>query len=162
MTVASRVAVMDEGKLIQVATPEQIYEEPASAYVADFIGDVNLIEGRAHQTGEKVQVEWAEGQPPLMAQTRKNFSLDQKCWLALRPEKVAISAEPPQTPNTVRGRILDIAYLGNISTYHVELPSGHVIKAQEANTRRIARRHFTWEDEVWLGWSETAGVLLDR
>jgi len=62
----------------------------------------------------------------------------------------------------VKGRIHDIAYLGNISTYHVKLPSGAIIKAQEANTRRIARRSFTWEDEVWLSWTDTAGVLLDR
>jgi len=162
MTVASRVAVMDEGRLIQVATPDRIYESPNSVYVADFIGDVNLIEGRAHQTGDKVQLIWAEGHPPFMATTQKNFGLDQKCTLAIRPEKVSISVERPQAGNSVKGRVLDIAYLGNISTYHVELPSGHVIKAQEANTRRIARRSITWEDEVWLSWTETAGVLLDR
>ncbi|WP_375688137.1 ABC transporter ATP-binding protein [Pseudooceanicola sp. LIPI14-2-Ac024] len=162
MTVASRVAVMDEGKLMQVSTPDRIYETPNSVYVADFIGDVNLIEGKAHQSGDNVQVIWAEGQPPLMAKTQKDFSLDQQCWLAIRPEKVSISAERPQAPNTVQGKILDIAYLGNISTYHVQLPSGQVIKAQEANTRRIARRTFTWEDEVWLGWTDTAGVLLEK
>jgi len=162
MTVASRVAVMDEGKLMQVSTPDRIYETPNSVYVADFIGDVNIIEGRAHQTGDNVQVIWAEGQPPLMAKTQRDYALDQACWLAIRPEKVAISADRPQAANTVRGRILDIAYLGNLSTYHVELPTGHVIKAQEANTRRIARRTFTWEDEVWLSWTDTAGVLLDR
>ncbi|MWB76482.1 polyamine ABC transporter ATP-binding protein [Pseudooceanicola sp. 216_PA32_1] len=161
MTVASRVAVMDEGKLMQVATPDRIYETPNSVYVADFIGDVNLIEGRAHQSGEKVQLIWAEGQPPLMATTQRNFSLDQKCTLAIRPEKVSISAERPTAANVQKGTILDIAYLGNISTYHVELPTGHVIKAQEANTRRIARRTFTWKDEVWISWTDTAGVLLE-
>ena len=161
MTVASRVAVMDEGKLMQVATPDRIYETPNSVYVADFIGDVNLIEGRAHQTGDKVQVIWAEGHPPLMATTQRNFSLDQKCTLAIRPEKVSISAERPTAANVQKGKILDIAYLGNISTYHVELPTGHVIKAQEANTRRIARRTFTWEDDVWISWTDTAGVLLE-
>ncbi|OWU86245.1 ABC transporter ATP-binding protein [Oceanicola sp. 22II-s10i] len=162
MTVASRVAVMDEGKLMQVATPDRIYETPNSVYVADFIGDVNIFEGRAHQTGDKVQMIWADGQPPLSCTTSKNFSLDQKCWLAIRPEKIAISAERPQAANTVRGKVIDIAYLGNISTYHVALPSGQMIKAQAANTRRIERRTFTWEDEVWLSWTDTAGVLLDR
>ncbi len=161
MTVASRVAVMDEGKLIQVATPDRIYESPDSVYVADFIGDVNIIQGRATQSGDKVQVSWAKGQPPITAITAKSFATDQTCWLAIRPEKVAISADQPQSSNAVQGKILDIAYLGNISTYHVQLASGHVIKAQTANTRRIARRTFTWEDDVWLSWSETAGVLLD-
>ena len=56
--------------------------------------------------------------------------------------------------------MLDIAYLGNISTYHVELPDGQIIKAQTANTRRVSRRRFTWEDTVWLSWTATAGVLL--
>ncbi|EAQ03915.1 putrescine ABC transporter, ATP-binding protein [Pseudooceanicola batsensis HTCC2597] len=162
MTVASRVAVMDEGRLIQVATPDRIYEAPASVYVADFIGDVNIIEGKAHQTGDRVQVDWAEGQPALAAKTTRDFSLEQTCYLAIRPEKVAISAEKPSGANVLSGEVLDIAYLGNLSTYHVKLPTGHVIKAQQANTRRIARRPFTWEDKVWVSWTESAAVVLDR
>ena len=162
MTVASRVAVMDEGKLMQVATPDRIYEAPDSVYVADFIGDVNIIEGRAHQVGDKVQVDWAERQPALFAKTDKNLGLEQICYLAIRPEKVSISAERPSGANVLQGEVLDIAYLGNLSTYHVKLPTGHVIKAQQANTRRISRRPFTWEDKVWVTWSETAAVVLDR
>lgn len=163
MTVASRVAVMDEGKIIQVATPDAIYEEPASVYVADFIGDVNLIEGKARPEGDTLLLDWVEGQAPLLCKTPKRFSAGQTCHIAIRPEKLAISAEEPtEAANRVRGRILDIAYLGNISTYHVELPGGLVLKAQAANTRRIARRSFTWEDEVWLGWTETAGVALEH
>jgi putrescine transport system ATP-binding protein len=60
----------------------------------------------------------------------------------------------------VQGKILDIAYLGNLSTYHVELGDGVIIKAQTSNTRRLSRRSFTWEDPVWLSWTATAGVLL--
>jgi putrescine transport system ATP-binding protein len=162
MTVASRVAVMDEGELMQVATPDRIYEAPNSVYVADFIGDVNIIEGRAHQAGDKLQIDWAEGQPALFAQTDKDFAMGQTCYIAIRPEKVAISADRPQGANVLQGKVLDIAYLGNLSTYHVQLPTGHVVKAQQANTRRISRREFTWEDDVWVSWSETAGVVLDK
>jgi len=161
MTVASRVAVMDEGKLIQVDTPARIYETPNSVYVADFIGDVNIIEGRATRQGDGYDIAYAEGQPTLHAKTDTQLENSAACFLAIRPEKVSISAEKPaDAPNAVQGRILDIAYLGNISTYHVELPSGHVIKAQTANTRRISRRSFTWEDDVWLSWTDTAGVVL--
>ncbi len=163
MTVASRVAVMDEGKLMQVATPDQIYEAPNSVYVADFIGDVNIIEGKAAQTGDKVTIAWAEGQPDIQGTTAtRTFSPGQTCHFAIRPEKVAISADKPDAPNALQGKVLDIAYLGNISTYHVELPTGAVIKAQTANTRRIARRSFTWEDPVWISFSDTAGVLLEH
>ncbi len=162
MTVASRVAVMDQGKLMQVATPDRIYENPASVYVADFIGDVNIIKGRASSNGgEAYQIDWAEGQAPIAAASNAEFSNGQTCHLAIRPEKVAISAErPADAVNAVQGKVLDIAYLGNLSTYHVELANGTIIKAQTANTRRISRRSFTWEDPVWLSWTATAAVLL--
>lgn len=162
MTVASRVAVMDEGHLMQVATPDRIYETPNSVYVADFIGDVNIIEGTATPSGEDTyRIDWAASQAPLQATSARPFATGAKCYLAIRPEKVTISADRPEgAVNAVQGKILDIAYLGNISTYHVELPSGAVIKAQTANTRRISRRSFTWEDSVWLSWTVTGGVLL--
>ncbi len=164
MTVASRVAVMDEGRIIQVATPERIYEVPESVYVADFIGDVNIIDGTAKAVGKGLYaVAWSDGQPPFQAATEHEFTDGQACHLALRPEKVAISAERPQdADNAVQGKVLDIAYLGNLSTYHVELPGGQIVKAQTANTRRISRRSFTWEDQVWVSWTATAGVLLDK
>ena len=155
---------MDQGQLKQVATPDRIYETPNSVYVADFIGDVNIIEGRATANGEETyKIDWAEGQAPLTAQSRSGFSNGQTCHLAIRPEKVTISAErPADAINAVQGKVHDIAYLGNLSTYHVELPNGTIIKAQTANTRRISRRSFTWEDPVWLSWTATAAVLLDR
>jgi putrescine transport system ATP-binding protein len=163
MTVASRVAVMDEGRIIQVATPAQIYEAPNSVYVADFIGDVNIISGRAKPSGDKVVTQWAEGQPDIIGTTATKFDAGQEIHFAIRPEKVAISTEEPQdAANKLQGKVLDIAYLGNISTYHVALPTGHVIKAQTANTRRLSRRQITWEDPVWISFTDTAGVLLER
>ena len=161
MTVASRVAVMDEGRIMQVATPAEIYEQPNSVYVADFIGDVNIIEGSATPQGNGYDVAWAEGQTPFHAETDKTFAKDQRCYLAMRPEKVAISTEEPDTRNRVQGKIIDIAYLGNLSTYHVELPNGTMMKAQTANTRRLSRRALTWEDQVWLSWTDTAAVMLE-
>ncbi|UWR22386.1 ABC transporter ATP-binding protein [Sulfitobacter sp. S190] len=164
MTVASRVAVMDEGRIIQVATPAEIYETPNSVYVADFIGDVNIIEGRAKPAGDgKYLLDWADTQQPLGATSDIAFSDGQTCHLAIRPEKITITKEAPEgADNAVQGKVLDIAYLGNLSTYHVELPGGQIIKAQTANTRRISRRDITWEDPVWISWSATAGVLLER
>ncbi|MEP5631199.1 MAG: ABC transporter ATP-binding protein [Tateyamaria sp.] len=226
MTVASRVAVMDEGQIIQVATPTQIYEAPNSAYVADFIGDVTLIEGTARMrsqpapiepgvTDEKpkrgpqpnalglwlhdkvlapvigprkdivrqlrpptseetsdvptldvpsggVEIQWAEGEPPLIVVDADPALDGQQVKLALRPEKIGISKAKPQAVNALKGKVIDIAYLGNLSTYHVELAGGTMIKAQTANTRRVARRDITWEDDVWVSWSGTAGVLLDK
>jgi len=162
MTVSSRVAVMDHGKIVQVATPQQIYEEPNSTYVADFIGDVNIIRGTSTRAdADHVHIKFANDHAPLWAASSKDIPEGSEVALAIRPEKVAITTEKPgDRNNAIQGKVLDIAYLGNISTYHVELPGGAVIKAQTANTRRIQRRSFTWEDSVWLSWTDTAGAVL--
>ena len=161
MTVASRIAVMDEGRMIQVDTPARIYEAPNTVYVADFIGDVNIIEGRATPSGEQVQIAWGEGVSDITGTTEKSFDSGEKVHFAIRPEKVSVSVEKPgDTPNAFQGKVLDIAYLGNLSTYHVEMHNGQIIKAQSANTRRLSRRAITWGDTVWISFTATAGVLL--
>ncbi len=164
MTVASRIAVMNEGRIVQVDTPGRIYESPASVYVADFIGEVNLIEGNARPAGQGLaDIDWREGMSPVRGMAAEPVAPGQRATLAIRPEKIAISRERPEgRHNAVAGRVHDIGYLGNISTYHVRLADGHIVKAQVANQRRIARRDYTWEDEVWLSWSDTAGVVLVR
>ena len=162
MTVASRVAVMDHGRMIQVDTPDRIYEHPKSVYVADFIGDVNIIEGTVGTLeGDKAGIVWAEGQPPINATVTESVTRGQKVHFAVRPEKVAIAAARPEgRANTIPGKVIDIAYLGNISTYKVEVAGGLMVKAQVANERRLSRRDITWEDEVWLSFTDTAGVVL--
>ncbi len=162
MTVASRVAVMDHGRMIQVDTPDRIYETPNSVYVADFIGDVNIVEGTATPKGEgKVGIAWAEGQPEISASIAEGVAPGTKVHFAIRPEKVAIASEKPEgRANVIEGTVHDIAYLGNISTYKVQVAGGHMIKAQVANDRRIARRQITWDDKVWLSFTDTAGVVL--
>ena len=163
MTVSSRVALMDEGKMVQVATPSQIYEAPNSIYTADFIGDVNIISGTAKPESRQISIVWDAEHAPIIAPSDASFGTDDTIHFAIRPEKVGISAEKPAaSENSYQGKILDIAYLGNISTYHVELPSGHIIKAQTANTQRLSERGLTWEDTVWVYFQGSAGVLLQR
>ncbi|MEO0566136.1 MAG: ABC transporter ATP-binding protein [Pseudomonadota bacterium] len=163
MTVASRVAVMDHGKIIQADTPDRIYERPGSVYVADFIGEVTILEGRVTATEGGYELEFDEKHPRVYAKSDLKLAQNQTGYIAIRPEKVSISAgKPSDDRNVLQGKILDIAYLGNLSTYHVELAGGQIIKAQTANTSRLANRPFTWEDEVWISWTDTAGVLLER
>ena len=160
MTVASRVAVMNHGKLVQVDTPERIYEAPKSVYVADFIGDVNLIEGRVSSVGELAELTWAEGKAPLIGQSGASLKAGDAAVFAIRPEKIAISREEPEARNRVRGKIVDIGYLGNLSVYHVQLADGSYMKCEVGNRSRVSRRDYTWEDEVWLSWTDTAGLVL--
>ena len=165
MTVASRVAVMSEGKIAQVATPDQIYEAPNSSYVADFIGDVNLIEGTVEVSPKgapdtAVTIKWFPTADPINAVSETPPPAASTVQFAIRPEKVAISPEAPDAANVMEGKILDIAYLGNISTYHVEVAPNVIIKAQATNNRRMSRRNLMWEDHVYLSWTDTAGVVL--
>lgn len=162
MTVASRIAVMKEGRLLQVSTPPQIYENPNSAYVADFIGDVTIINGTAEPHPDGYAVHWAEGQAPLVVRSPLTLSSGQACHLAIRPEKVDVSKSRPEDANVVKGEVIDIAYLGNLSTFHVRLPGGQMLKAQKFNTEHSARKEITWGDEIWLSWSNECAVLLDR
>ena len=156
MTVSSRIAVMDEGVIRQIDTPADLYEQPKSRYVADFIGDVNLIPGEMR--GGTLQ--WADGQPGLTVETEVADGTN--AWLSLRPEKVEIGKAKGDKENQIPGKVLDIAYLGNLSTYVVEVPGGHKIRAQAANARRLARRDITWNDDVWLSFTKTAGVVLTQ
>jgi ABC-type Fe3+/spermidine/putrescine transport system ATPase subunit len=137
--------------------------------VADFIGDVNLIKGRAKardpvegdDTSGGLELHWGEGHAPLVAANGDTALADKEVVLALRPEKMSISKEHPAAANALKGKVIDIGYLGNISTYHVELDNGTMVKAQIANTRRVSRRQITWEDEVWLSFSATAAIVLE-
>ena len=163
MTVSSRIAVMDQGEIAQVAPPETIYEAPASRYVADFIGDVNIIEGRVETiSADEISLAWQEGEQALRAEAKQSFNKDQQAWISIRPEKVSISKERQDADNSVSGKVLDIAYLGNVSTYHVELANGQVIKALEPNLSRAAQREIAWEDAVWVSWALDAGVVLTK
>jgi len=123
---------------------------------------VTVFEGKARKAGGTYEVDWAEGQPPFRVRSGAAIAEGQTCHVAIRPEKVEIHGDRPDDANVLRGRVVDIGYLGNLSTYHVELGNGQIIRAQSFNTERDTRRRFTWEDEVWVNWTETCAVLLER
>ena len=163
MTVADRIGVMNHGRLIQVATPAEIYEQPNSRWVADFIGDVNLIEGRvvessaAGTTVESVPVE------ALRAAAASEAQPGDTVWVALRPEKIRITRDPPPlSVNRVEGEVWEIGYLGDFSVYKVRLADGFVINAAAANMTRLVERAIAVGDRVWLSWASDAGVVLTR
>jgi len=163
MTVADRIAVMDRGRIVQVATPAEIYEQPNSRYVADFIGDINLLEGRITGSGgSSVRMACAGTGASIFVEQQLDAEAGATAWFAIRPEKVAISLDRPAdvTVNTVAGKVWDIGYLGDVSIYHVRLQTGAIVKATVTNRTRLVERPITWEDDVWLSWSRDAGVVL--
>ncbi len=166
MTVSSRIAVMDQGKFVQIAEPTEIYESPATRYVAGFIGDVNVIPGRLTSTStDRIEVEsglTGGVLHVLPTPGRPDHSVGDDIFVALRPEKVRISRDAPADPkvNTVSGTVWDIGYFGDFSMYHVCLEDGTMIKASQPNLVRAIHRDISWEDQVWLTWPEDAGVIL--
>jgi putrescine transport system ATP-binding protein len=163
MTVAGRIAVMDRGRLIQVATPQEIYERPTSRWVADFIGEVNLIEGSVIEVGASGTVV-ASVTGRLRALSPADAKAGDVVWVALRPEKVRIAHERPpvEEENCVAGQVTDIGYLGDLSIYKVRLDNGMVIKTAVANVTRLVERPITWDDRVWLSWASEAAMVLTR
>ncbi|MBV5263470.1 ABC transporter ATP-binding protein [Pinisolibacter aquiterrae] len=163
MTVADRIAVMDHGKLIQVAGPSEIYEQPNSRYVADFIGDINIVEGRVTAIdGGLIRMEAAAPRVSIVMEDDAATSVGATAWMAVRPEKVRISHDAPIETgvNAVHGEVWDIGYIGDTSVYHVKLDDGGTFRAAVANVSRTVERPIGWDDRVWLTWSKTAGVVL--
>ena len=163
MTVADRIAVMDHGKIAQVAAPSEIYEAPASRYVADFIGEANLLEGRVEEReGGCLRFRW--GPDPVLCRHQGSLDAGAEACLALRPEKIRVrllhDGPPPDAANSFQAKVEDILYVGNLSTYRMLLSDGRKLVAQAANENRLVDRGITWEDLVWAHWTEDAGVLL--
>jgi putrescine transport system ATP-binding protein len=161
MTVADRIAVMDRGRLMQVAPPAEIYEQPNSRWIADFIGDVNLFEGRLGANGMSV-----EGTVfgRLRIAARVDAEPGSTVWVAVRPEKICITRDKPSPDpeNCVAAKVADMGYLGDLSVYKLRIGDGVAVKAAIANTGRLAERAIGWDDEVWLSFSPQAAIVLTR
>jgi putrescine transport system ATP-binding protein len=163
MTVSTRIAIMDRGRTVQVGTPGEIYEYPNSLYVAQFLGEVNVFEGRVLEAGkDHVTVRSPESACDIYVDRGMDAVPGQEAFAAIRPEKIEISKTPPADVrrNCVSGEVYDIGYLGNVSAYYVRLSTGAKVKVTAANRSRLIERPITWEDQVWLSWSPAASVIL--
>lgn len=161
MTMANRIAVMSKGRVLQVGSPEEVYEFPANRFVADFIGQANIFEGRL-SVDEPDRCAVSTGIGDIHVGHGMSGTLDMPVALAVRPEKIQISKLMPSgvPANLFRGRVKEIAYFGSYNTFIVQACDGSKVKVTEANTSRHDGSDITWEDEVFFWWNDTAGVLL--
>jgi putrescine transport system ATP-binding protein len=163
MALATRIAVMDRGQVLQVGTPAEIYEFPRSRFVADFVGTTNLFEGTvsACEAG-LITVRCAEVGSELLVDDAGTFSVGQRVWVALRPEKVRLGKQPMNGArmNQLRGTVWELGYLGNRSTYQVKTTSGKLVTVFAQNERRTSQASIDWSDEVFVSWSADAAVVL--
>ena len=160
MTMASRIAVMSEGRFLQVGAPSDIYETPATRFVADFIGNVNLMDGTLTvDQPDHVVITCADCTHYVGHGITGTEGMD--VTVALRPEKIKLDCDKPDGEhNQVSGTVKDMSYFGSYTVYHLALPSGKVLKVSESNTERHRDKPLTWGDTAWASWSPTAQVVL--
>ncbi|GAA4801432.1 ABC transporter ATP-binding protein [Lysobacter hankyongensis] len=162
MTMATRIALMDAGRIRQVGTPDEIYESPTSRFAAEFIGSINMFDGRIDEDqADYITIQSPSLPVPIYVGHGVSGYEGQEVGYGVRPEKMVISKdEPEQAHNKARGKIEDIAYFGSHSVFHVRLPSGYKVMANFANQQRWASEGMTWGDEVWVSWGDNEGVVL--
>src|ERR1700761_1125409 len=163
MTLASRIGVMNHGEIVQAGTPTEIYEFPGSKFVADFVGSVNIFEGKlVEDEPEYVRIGSDELGGIIYVSHGISAPPGATVWAAIRPEKVFMSTSAPEgSDNVVRGTVQDIAYLGDLSIYLVRLPSGKVVRVTQPNTSRHAEA-IAWDQQVYLSWDATSPVVVTR
>jgi putrescine transport system ATP-binding protein len=164
MTLASRIGVMNHGEIVQAGTPSEIYEFPSSKFVADFVGSVNMFEGKLiEDEPQYVRIESPEMGGTIYVSHGISAPPEATVWAAVRPEKIFMSISAPEgiTDNVVRGAVQDIAYLGDLSIYLVKLPTGKVVRVTQPNTSRHAEA-IVWEQQVYLSWDATSPVVVTR
>ncbi|WP_328597161.1 ABC transporter ATP-binding protein [Curvivirga aplysinae] len=165
MTLSTRIAVMDQGDIIQIGTPTEIYEYPESRFTAGFIGNVNMFEGRVtNNSADHVTVQGTDG-TEFYIDHGQNVKEGQKVWVAVRPEKLVINKDAVAAgPNQLLGTVDDIGYMGNHSIYRVKLASGRIVQTTAQNIVRPKDAEWAvdWDDKVTLTWEPSATVLLTK
>ncbi|MGH8284718.1 MAG: ABC transporter ATP-binding protein [Steroidobacteraceae bacterium] len=164
MTLASRIGVMNHGEIVQVGTPTDIYEYPATRFVADFIGSVNMFEGRLiEDEPDHVRIESPELGTTVFVDHGISSPPDATVWVAIRPEKVLIGREAvKEQENAVRGVVKEIAYMGDVSIYLVRIDSGRMVRVTRPNVFRHAEDRISWDETVWLTWHPSSPVVLTQ
>ena len=161
LSMADRIAVMDKGRICQIATPARLYESPSSRFVADFIGKVNLFDGEVVSNDPKsITVE-----VPKLGKLSVPFDgkVSGEVSLAVRPEKLVLSTEAPQG-NVIKtqGKIAAWAYYGDVSHMYVDTKDGLRLSANMQNATRTAFQKMDIGHQVWVSWSPADTIVLSQ
>jgi putrescine transport system ATP-binding protein len=162
MTMASRIAVMSEGRILQLGAPRDIYETPATRFVADFIGNVNLMDGKlAVDEPDHCVIDCADCRQYVGHGITGSQGM--AVSVAIRPEKIQLSRQMPSGEfNRVSGSVHALAYFGSFTVYHLELASGAMFKVSQNNRERHRDDEIAYGETVWAQWSDSAQVVLTQ
>jgi len=164
MTLSSRIGLMNHGEIVQVGTPTEIYEYPNSRFVSEFIGSVNMFEGRlVDDEPSFVRIESDDLEVPIFVDHGVSSAPGATVWAAIRPEKMLMSrARPEGADNWTSAKVRDIAYMGDMSIYLLVLPSGKVVRVTQPNVYRHADERITWDEQVYLHWAPSSPVVVTK
>ena len=165
MTLSSRVAVMNEGRFIQIGTPSQVYESPNNKFVADFFGTINFFNATVQNANQDSKILCATLEKTgtkLDAKFDGNIHAGDQITIAVRPEKISITKNNPEGENLTitKGVVEDLAYYGNRSIYRIRSQSGRIIQVSAQNFARSEQLALEWDDEVYLSWNSSCNVVL--
>ena len=164
MTLSTRIGVMNAGVIVQVGEPSEVYEYPSSRFVADFVGTVNMFEGRVSEDEpDYISITSPEAGGEIYVGHGVSCVLNQQVWFAIRPEKLRVSRERPEAAhNVLKAVVEEVAYFGNLSVYRLRLETGKVVQATKVNLSRFDDDAISWDEAVWVTWGDTAGVVLTQ
>jgi putrescine transport system ATP-binding protein len=164
MTLSSRIGLMNHGEIVQVGTPSEMYEFPNSRFVAEFIGSVNMFEGKLIEDEPSyVRIQTDDLAAPIYVDHGVSSAPGATVWAAIRPEKVTISRErPPEPDNWASATVQDIAYMGDMSIYLLRLDSGKVVRVTQPNASRKTEDRVTWDERVFLHWDAASPVVVTK
>lgn len=163
MSLATRIGVMNDGKIVQIGEPHDIYEFPNSKFVAGFVGSVNMFEGIVTEDeDDHIRIDSsAEAGCDIYVSHGVDCAPDQILWYAIRPEKMSLSRERPEgDANITHGTVEDVAYLGDMSMYRIMLDSGKRVQVTKTNASRYDIEAISWDDKVFISWEADAGAVL--
>jgi putrescine transport system ATP-binding protein len=161
MTMADRIAVMSEGRFLQVGSPSEVYEYPNCRFVADFVGNVNLIDGEVTvDDAEKTVVQ--SDVCSFFVGHGISGHLGMQVTVALRPEKIHLSLDDlSNTHNTIACTVDSLSYFGSYTSYHLKMGNGQLLQAWVTNTNRH-HENIEIGQKLWAQWYDNAMVVLDR
>ena len=168
MTMATRVAIMSEGKIMQLGSPSDVYDFPNSRFTAEFIGETNIFEGTIiNKSDDHAIIECPELSNHVYTDQKFEASNGQNIWVSIRPEDIYLYKEKPDTLgayNWAEGVVEEIAYLGSFAIYHVKLANGCIIKSQVPAPYWYVRNITppTWEETVFMSWPENQPTPLTK
>ncbi len=162
MTMSTRIAVMSEGRIVQIGSPSQIYERPANRFVADFVGTVNLFEGTICASGDGLATVKCDAIPALLQVPNDSLPVGTTAAIAVRPERIRIEPATAQlqAQNQFDGKVMGIAFVGDRRLYHIAVAGGTTVKVTQVNAAADGASLLSRGDAVRIGWEPAAGFLV--